>query len=50
MSRRITSDFDSFVNFIVNYQLNINKEQSDSFKSMHKKLYAFLKGISFDQN
>lgn len=42
MSRRITSDFDSFVNFIVNYQLNINKEQSDSFKSMHKKLYAFL--------
>lgn len=45
MSRRINDDFLLLEDFITNYQLskyNSDPEQIEKYKSMHKKLYAFL--------
>ena len=45
MSRRINEDFLLLEAFIKNYQLseyNSDSEQIEKYKSMHKKLYAFL--------
>lgn len=42
MSRRIVADFDGLVKFVEDYHLSIDEQQKDYYKSMHKKLYAFL--------